>query len=338
MIIDAFPHIFPRGYYDRMQTVSEAAARYHKRRVKDLPMLVDLDMRFRLMDQYAGYQQLLTAAGPGIETFCDPKLSPELARIVNDGMAELCSKHPDRFVGFAASLPMNNMDAVLQEVDRSIKQLGAKGVQIFTNVNGRPLDETEFRPLFKKMADYDCPIWLHPARPSTFPDYMTEKHSRYELWWVFGWPYESSVAMARLVFTGIFDEFPNLKIITHHLGAMIPYFEGRIGPGLDQLGSRTPEADKHLYEHHLKHRPLDYFRKFYADTAVSGPGPMECGIAFFGVDHVLYGSDMPFDQEGGAFNIRETMRSLDAASISPADRAKIYETNLRGLLRLQSRK
>ncbi len=334
MKIDIFPHIFPRRFYERMLTVSEPAAKYMKRRVRDLPMLEDLELRLRLMDQFPGYQQLLTAAGPGVETFCDPKTSPELARIANDGMAELCVKYPDRFVGFAASLPMNNMDACLQEVDRSVRQLGARGVQIFTNVNGRPLDEVEFRPLFEKMAGYDFPIWLHPARPSTFPDYRTETHSRYELWWVFGWPYESSVAMARLVFTGIFDEFPNLKIITHHLGAMIPYFEGRIGPGLDQLGSRTPESEKHLYEHHLRRRPLDYFRMFYADTAVLGPGPLECGLGFFGVDHVLYGSDMPFDREGGSFNVRETIRSVEAMSIAPSDRVKIYESNARGLLKL----
>src|SRR3990170_2029464 len=334
MKIDIFPHIFPRAYYERMQTVSEAASRYHQRRVRALPMLVDLEMRMKLMDQFPGYHQFLTVAGPGIESFCDPKVSPELARIANDGMAELCAKYPERFLGFAASLPMNNMDATLQEVDRAIKQLGARGVQIFTNVNGRPLDEAEFRPLFKKMAEYDFPVWLHPARPSTFPDYQTEKHSRYELWWVFGWPYESSIAMARLVFTGIFDELPNLKIITHHLGAMIPYFEGRIGPGLDQLGSRTPKADEGLYKNNLKRRPLDYFRMFYADTAVLGPGPVECGLSFFGVDHVLYGSDMPFDHEGGSFNVRETMRSLDAASIAPSDRIKIYETNARRLLKL----
>lgn len=335
MKIDIFPHIFPKGYYERQLKVSDASSRYHQRRVKDLPMLLDVEMRLRLMDQFEGYKQLLTAAGPGIENFCDPETSPELARLANDGMAELCAKYPDRFVGFAASLPMNNMDAVIQEVDRCMKQLGAKGVQIFTNVNGKPLDEVEFRPLFKKMAEYDMPIWLHPARPSSFPDYQTEKHSRYELWWVFGWPYESSVAMARLVFTGIFDEHPNLKIITHHLGAMIPYFEGKIGPGLDALGSRTPPQDKHLIEHHLKGRPLDYFRKFYADTAIFGPGPMECGLAFFGVDHVLYGSDMPFDHEGGSFNVRETMKTVDACSIAPSDRVKIYETNARGLLKLK---
>lgn len=116
---------------------------------------------------------------------------------------------------------------------------------------------------------------------------------------------------------------------------MIPYFEGRIGPGLDSLGSRTPPTEKHLYEHHLKRRPLDYFREFYADTAVLGPGPLECGLAFFGIDHVLYGSDMPFDHEGGAFNVRETMRSVDAMSIAPSDRVKIYETNALRILKMK---
>jgi len=338
MKIDVFPHIFPQAFYDRMLKVSDAASRYMQRRVRDMPMLTDLEMRLRLMDEYPEYQQVLTAAGPGIETFCDPKVSPELARIANDGMAELCAKHPDKFLGFAASLPMNNMDAALQEADRAVQQLGAYGVQIFTNVNGRPLDEVEFRPLFEKMAGYDKAIWLHPARPATFADYATETHSKYELWWVFGWPYESSIAMARLVFTGIFDDFPNLKIITHHLGAMIPYFEHRIGPGLDTLGSRTPPAEKHLLEHKLKRRPLDYFRLFYGDTAlVLGPAQFECGLAFFGIDHVLFGTDMPFDQEGGAYNVRETMRTIDAMSIAPSDRIKIYETNARVLLKLPKR-
>ena len=336
MKIDVFPHIFPRPFYDRMLTVSEAASKYMQRRVRDMPMLADVEMRVRLMDEFPGYQQVLTAAGPGLETFCDPKISPELARVANDGMAEICAKYPDRFIGFAASLPMNNMDACLQEVDRVIQQLGARGVQIFTSVNGRPLDESEFRPLFKKMAEYDLPIWLHPTRSSAFADYVTEKKSKYELWWAFGWPYESSVAMARLVFTGIFDELPSLKIITHHLGGMISFFERQVGPGLDHLGSRTPPHEKDLYECNLKHRPIDYFRKFYADTAVLGTGPLICGIGFFGADHVLYGTDMPFDHENGYFNVRETMRSLDAMPMAPQDRVKIYEANALALLKLKS--
>jgi len=253
-------------------------------------------------------------------------------------MAELVAKYPDRFPGFVASLPMNNMDACLKEVDRAIQQLGARGVQIFSNVNGRPLDEPEFRPLFERLATHDLPIWLHPARPATFADYPTEKKSRYEMWWVFGWPYETSVAMGRLVFAGIFDAFPNLKIITHHTGAMVPYFEGRVAAGLDQIGERTPEQDADLVKTNIRRRPIDYFRMFYADTAVFGAvAALECGIAFFGVDRVLFGTDMPFDPEKGPGFIRETIRCIEDASVAPSDRQKIYEGNARRLLKLPAK-
>jgi aminocarboxymuconate-semialdehyde decarboxylase len=317
-----------------MLTMSERAS-FMQKRVREIPLMIDLDLRLAVMDKFEGYQQVLTLASPPIEAFGDAQTSPELARIANDGMADLVAKYPDRFVAFAASLPMNNMDACLQEVDRAIKTLGARGVQIFSNVNGHPLDEAQFRPLFEKMAAHDLPIWLHPTRPGTFADYPVEKESRYEMWWVFGWPYETSVAMGRLVFAGIFDDFPDLKIITHHMGAMIPYFEGRVGPGLDQLGARTPEANANLVQHSLKRRPLDYFRMFYADTALFGAvGPLECGLAFFGVDHVLFGTDMPFDPEKGPGFIRETIRAIEAMTISPSARSKIYEENARRLLKL----
>ena len=334
MKLDIFPHIFPTAFYEKMMKLSERAG-YMQKRVREIPVLADLELRFRMMDQFADYQQVLTLASPPLEVFGDPQSSPELARIANDGMAELVAKHPDRFPAFVASLPMNNIDACLAELDRAVLDLKARGVQVFSNVNGRPLDEPEFRPLFEKMAAHDLPIWLHPARPASFSDYASEEKSRYEMWWVFGWPYETSVAMGRIVFSGLFDAFPDLKIITHHTGAMVPYFEGRVGPGLDQLGARTPEADSHLVKSNLKGRPLDYFRKFYADTAVFGAvGPLECGIAFFGVDQVLFGSDMPFDPEKGPGFIRETIRAIEAATLAPSDREKIYEQNARRLLKL----
>ena len=334
MKIDVFCHIFPKPFYDRMMAMSERAA-YMQKRIREIPVLTDLDLRLRVMDQFPDYRQVPCLASPPLEVFGDPKTSPELARIANDGMAELVTKHPDRFPGFIASLPLNNMDASLKETDRAIQQLGARGVQIFSNVNGRPLDEPEFRPLFELMAAHDLPIWIHPARPATFADYPVEKKSRYEMWWVFGWPYETSVAMARLIFAGIFDAFPNLKIITHHMGGMAPYFEGRIGPGLDQLGARTPEEDSALVKHNLKRRPLDYFRMFYGDTALFGAvAGLECGVSFFGLDHILFATDMPFDPEKGPGFIRETIRSIESMSIAPADRAKIYEGNARRLLKL----
>ena len=138
------------------------------------------------------------------------------------------------------------------------------------------------------------------------------------MWWVFGWPYETSVAMGRIVFAGYFDRFPGIKIITHHMGGMAPYFAGRIGPGLDQLGARTDDEDLTLYAKRLAHRPFDYFKMFYADTALFGARPaIECGFEFFGADHVLFASDMPFDPEKGPSYIRVDHRRPRVRSSSP---------------------
>ena len=335
MKIDIFPHIFPSKYFERMLSLTQGGG-YMQKRVQGIPVMTDLDLRFRIMDQFPEYVQVLTLGSPPIEIVAGPKESPELARIANDGMAELVEKYPDRFPGFVASLPTNNPEALLQETDRAIRDLGATGVQIFTNVNGRPLDEPDFLPLFEKMGQYDLPIWLHPARPPAFSDYRAESKSKYELWWVFGWPYETSIAMGRIVFTGIFDRYPNLKIITHHMGAMTPYFEGRIGGGLDQLGRRTDDEDLSPVLQRLKKRPIDYFHMFYGDSALFGAIPAtECGLAFFGADRVLFGTDMPFDPEMGPGYIRDTIHVIDHMRASAEERQKIYEGNARKILKLR---
>jgi len=333
--IDIFPHIYPKRFADKLFSLSGAGLEM-KKRFQAIPVLSDLDLRFRIMDRFAEYAQVLTLASPPIEAVGPPEATPELARLANDGMAELVEKYPDRFPGFVASMPMNNPEATLEEIDRSITQLGATGIQIFSNVGGRPLDEPEFQPLFARMEELNLPIWLHPARGSGFTDYQSERRSRYDLWWVFGWPYETTVAMGRLVFSGIFDRHPNLMIITHHLGAMIPYFEARIGAGLAQLGSRTDDPDDAAALGRLKRPPLDYFRMFYADTALFGAvAATECGLAFFGADRLFFGTDMPFDPEKGPGFIRETIRCLDQMHTSPEEKAKIYQGNARRLLKLK---
>src|SRR5213593_196588 len=272
MKIDIFPHVMPRRYFDRMLQVAPPGMTLQKR-MSGIPVLVDVAERLRLMDRYEGYTQVLTLANPPIEVVGGPDVSPELARLANDGMAEVVAKHPDRFPGFVASLPMNNPDAAVREIDRAIDDLGATGVQIYTNVAGRPLDMPEYQPIFARMAERDLPIWMHPARPATFADYAGEKRSKFDIWWTFGWPYETSVAMSRLVFSGLFDRHPGLKIITHHMGAMIPYFEGRVGYGWDQLGSRSSDEGYEALLRSMKKRPLDYFKMFYADTALFGALP-----------------------------------------------------------------
>jgi aminocarboxymuconate-semialdehyde decarboxylase len=335
MKIDIFPHIFPRPYFDRMLRLT-GGDRYMQKRTRGIPVLVDLDERFRIMDRYDEYVQVLTLASPPIEEVAGPDVAPELARIANDSMAELVARHPARFLGFVASLAMNDPEAALAETDRAITQLHATGVQIFSNVNGGPLDAPQHQPLFARMAAHRLPIWIHPARPATFADYRNESRSKYDLWWAFGWPYETTIAMGRLVFSGLFDRHPDLVIITHHLGAMVPYFEGRAGFGLDQLGSRTDDPDDGAALKRLKRRPLDYFKMFYGDTAVFGAHhAVQCGLGFFGADRVLFGTDMPFDPEKGPGFIRETIASLERIRATPEEKAKIYEGNARRLLRLR---
>lgn len=334
MKIDIFNHIFPKIYWDKMMEVNANLVDIGKR-TRGVPVLWDLDARFRMMDQFEDYAQVICLSSPPLEQLAGPDITPELAKVANDGMAEYVTKYPDRFPGFIASMPMNNPEAALEEIDRAIKELKAVGIQIFTNVAGKPLDLPEFKPLFAKMEENDLPIWVHPIRGADFSDYKTEDKSEYEIWWTFGWPYDTSVIMARLVFGGYFDEFPNLKIITHHMGGMVPYFEGRVGPGWDQLGARTSDKDLSVILKKLKRPHLEYFKMFYADTALFGSiSGTKCGLDFFGADNVLFASDCPFDPEKGPGFIRETIRVINELPISDEERKKIYEGNARRLLKL----
>jgi predicted TIM-barrel fold metal-dependent hydrolase len=334
MKLDIFNHIFPKIYYDKMMAVNPNLADIGKR-VREVPVLVDLDARFRMMDEFVDYAQVICLTAPPFDLLAGPDVTPELARVANDGMAEYVAKYPDRFPAFIASLPLDNPEAAVQEIDRAVKDLKAVGVQVFTCVQDKPLDLPEFKPLFAKMAEHDLPIWVHPTRTAKFPDYLTETKSKYEIWWTLGWPYDTSVMMSRLVFGGYFDDFPNLKIITHHMGGMIPYFEGRVGPGWNQMGARTSDEDLSLVLKKLKRPHLEYFKMFYADTALFGSlSGTKCGLDFFGVDHVLFASDSPFDPEKGPKYIRDTIKIIEELPISDNDRNKIFEGNARRILKL----
>jgi aminocarboxymuconate-semialdehyde decarboxylase len=179
---------------------------------------------------------------------------------------------------------------------------------------------------------------MHPARDARAADYPGEAKSEYEIWQVLGWPYETSVAMARLVFSGMFDRLPEVKIITHHLGAMIPYFEGRVGPLWDQLGTRTSDEDYSgiLATMNAKgRRPIDYFRLFFNDTAVGGArSAIRCGLDLFGAERVLFATDCPFDPEGGPMFIRDTIAALDGLALAEEERAAIYFRNALRMLKM----
>ncbi len=332
--IDIFNHIWPANFYDKLKSVTGVMTNITMRS-EQVPMMTNLDERFRIMDMFDDYSQILSLASPPLEIVANPEQQLMLSKVGTDDMAELCQKYPERFPGFIASVPMGNPDVVLEETKRAIEEMGAAGIQVFSNVKGKPLDRPEFACVFDYMAEIDKPIWIHPARGANFPDYLSEDKSLYEIWWTFGWPYDTSAAMARLVFSKLFDRHPNIKIITHHGGAMIPFFEGRVGPGWDQLGARTSSVDYSVLLKELKKRPLDYFKMFYADTAVFGSkAATECSLSFFGADHVVFASDAPFDPEKGPMYIRETIKVIDNLDISEEDRAKIYHGNAIKLLGL----
>jgi predicted TIM-barrel fold metal-dependent hydrolase len=326
--IDVFNHIFPRPFFDRLQQVVVNTGAV--KRWLNIPFLYDLDVRFQRLEEFGpDYRQVLSLSAPPIESINpDRQITIDLARLANDSMADVVRAHPHRFPGFIASLPMNHPDASVAELERAAAALGALGVQIFSNVNGLPLDDPRFAVLFETADRLRCPLFLHPARGANVPDYAGEIKSKYEIWWTFGWPYETSAAMQRLVFSRLFDRLPNVRILAHHLGAMVPYFEGRVGYGLDQLGTRTADEDYEALRRSLPKRPIEYFKMFWADTAVFGSAAAtECGLKFFGADQVLFASDAPFDPEGGPLYIRETLKVLDGLDIGDAERRKIYQAN-----------
>jgi aminocarboxymuconate-semialdehyde decarboxylase len=196
---------------------------------------------------------------------------------------------------------------------------------MYSNVNGRPLDAPEFRPVFKTLADLQVPILLHPARAKTHADYASERESRYLIWQVFGWPYESSAAMMRLVFSGIMQEYPGLKILVHHTAAMVPFFHGRMQSMFDMF------ADDFALESHrrLKKPPLEYFRRFYGDIGAYSPGAVNVARDFLGAEHLLFGTDAPFDATGGRSSIRASIDAVRNSTCSEAEKQNIFNGNVR---------
>lgn len=337
MKIDAFCHIMPRAYYDRFfeLDVTSHAANLRKR-VSNIPSLVDMDIRFKQMDEFGDYKQIINIAAPPVEDLGSTAISKEMARIGNESMAQLVQDHPDRFAGFCAAVPMDDPDAAVEEYNYARNELGSLGAQIYTHVHGKAMDAQEFDPFYDTVAKSGGLLQVHPCRNSGWSDYPTEPRSRYEIWWTFGWEYDLSVFMARLVFGGVMERYPDLKLLIHHGGSMVPHFSGRVGPGWDQLGARTPEDQKGDIEGYpLTKRPIEYFRMMYADTALFGAAhALRCSIDFYGTDHVLFSSDSPYDPERGPGYIRSTIANLEEIDLTKEQRDAIYQGNVSRLLGL----
>jgi len=329
MRIDAYTHFVPEKFFTKLV---DSGYPDIGMRIRNIPSIHDLNVRKKVVDQFKDYAQILSYPMPPIELFAKGAEVEELCKVVNDGFADIIAKNSDHFPGWVADAPIGARGAGARECERAIKN-GALGVQIHTNIAGKPLDDPEFEPFWETMNRLGKPVWMHPARAANFPDYLTEKKSKYEIWWTLGWSYETGAAMVRLVYSGIMDKYPNLKIITHHFGGIVPMLEGRLGPGNDQLGARTSDEDLSLVLKRLKKRPLDYFKhSFYADTAVFGGVPAtHCGLAFYDPDKIVFASDCPFDPEKGTMYARETLRILEGIDMPKAQKEKIWHGNLEAI-------
>jgi len=328
--IDIFCHICPEKYLAAFAKKNKVILDQVEARSK---ATTDIEYRLKVMDRFPDVLQLLTISNPPLDRYLKPDESAELAKIANDELAEILVKYPDKFVGAVACVPWNNIDAALEETDRAVR-MGFKGVQITSRVSGEPIDQPQLKPMYERMASYDLPIWIHPV-PYDKLDQDTG---------IFSWPFETSMAMHHLVSMGIFLDYPNIKFIIHHCGAMVPYFEKRIHWLMSSVRSSTakplaglagpgPQGKSAQGARVPVRNVEDHFRKFYVDTAVYGnTNALMCGYNFYGADHILFGTDAHLGPAPGLTG--ETIASVERMNIPDADKDKIFTRNAVDLLRL----
>lgn len=299
--IDAYAHILPAKYYQKMLSVEPNIPNMFP--FIKIKTLVDLDERLtKWPDQNT--KQVISLANISPEDFTDSKTSAELCQSANEELSNLVDQHPGKFACAVAILPMNNIEAACKVISSIKDDENLVGAQIFTRHLGKSIANKEFRPVLAQAAKLHVPLWIHPIFDARKPDNNL----------VFSWEYELSQAMLQLVQSDLFQDYPNLKIIIHHAGAMVPFFSGRIDHILDE---------KHAQD----------FKKFYVDTAILGNTPaLKLAIDYYGIDHVLFGTDAPFAvMPSGADQI--ITQAINDLTISDKDKQKIFHDNYYSLIK-----
>ncbi|MFH0748996.1 MAG: amidohydrolase family protein [Candidatus Bathyarchaeota archaeon] len=283
----------------------------------------EIEERLSVMARYGIAIQVVCLTTPALLGL-QSKGAAKACHAANDSIYELCEKYPDRFAGLAI-VSLLDVESAVEEVDRAIKELGLRGVTVATNQNGVGLDSPHYRPFYERIAKYDIPLFIHPTDWKSYP--LIEGENGYGLMMTIGWPFDTTQAMCHLVFGKILEQYPSLKVVTHHLGGFLP-------------SSRVESSGAFLREKlGLKKTLSEYFKQFYGDTALSGMGTirkeiMSCGYAFFGPNHIVFGSDYPYGGENGEKNIRENLRTIQNMDIPEEEKRRILEENARKLLKL----
>jgi len=274
----------------------------------------DLEYREEILEQHGIDKQILTLTTPGTHVETSQR-AVALARLVNDAFAAMAEKRPKRFAALA-TLPLNEPEASVIELERAYKQLGLKGAMIFSNVNGVPLSEKRFWPLYEKAEELGAVLFIHPTNPVS-----VEGMHGFWLTPLVGFTFDTTLAAAGLVFSGVVQRFPRLNWVLAHLGGAIPYIAERLDRGFHAFRECRANIDK---------PPSEYLKRFYYDTVNFDGGALQCAIQFAGASHLLAGSDYPH-QIG---SLRFMLDSIRGLAISEEDRNAIFGQNAARLLRL----
>jgi aminocarboxymuconate-semialdehyde decarboxylase len=317
MIVDIYCHHISR----RVGKILEKKKYYGEGREFPFPSQNgDAETRLGLMEKYGIDVQALTQTTPVLLGFGSDEAA-EICRFSNEDNYALCKAYPEKFVNICI-FSLLDVKTAIKDLDRSVNELDCRGVTISTNQNGKGLDSPEYFPFHEKIVKHDLPLLLHPTHWESYP--LVDMDQGWRMMHVFGWPFDTTQAVWRLIFGGVIDRFPSLKIVTHHLGAFIPYFARRIEQNFNAfLKDKLP---RHISE---------YWGNIYGDTATDGtPGSYACGYSFFGSDRMMYGSDYPFGAESGEDFIRSNLAGVKAMSIPEKEKRKVLGENARKLLKI----
>lgn len=324
-IIDFHNHYYPPEYIDNIRTKGSAFKittdddnnpLLHS--PGDINILVpghrDIDFRQDVLDKAGIDMQVITFTAPGtlIET---PSRAVELAKVINDAMAKIISERSSRFTSLA-TLPLNDPAASVTELERAVTQLGMKGVMLYSNANGVGLDDKRFWQLYEKANDLNAVMYIHPTYPVG-----VEAMEEYWLMPLIGFLYDTTLAAAKLVFSGVVEQFPNITWVLGHLGGAVPYLAERFDRGYEAFA----ECRKNI-----KKLPSEYLKDFYFDTVNFDVNCLKLAIEFAGTDHIVAGSDYPH-QIG---SLDKMLSSIDSLDITEKERSGILGGNAARILGL----
>ena len=289
MIVDLHAHFMPRSYAEKVDRLLEKAethdssplAKLSRQRIlSNVRMgdaLANAEQRIAEMDRLGIDIQVLSLAAANVLRL-DEETEIELAAIANDGLAEVADKYPDRF-SCLATLPLQNVPAAVCELQRSVERLGMRGAIIGANIFGTPLSDERFSPVFEMLDRFRLPVLLHPTIPPG-----VEQMGEYNLESSVGYLFDTTLAAARLVFSGVLERFPNIPFVVPHLGGVIPFIHARA----DNAFSLRADCRKHISV-----PPSHYYRKLYFDSVSSNFLALSYTIDFVGVDRIVFGTDFP---------------------------------------------